>query len=179
MARFVDHVLALLPCEQPYMTAAGMGCDVVGDPVAGQAAPPAAEVAAFRARAGVGGQVGQGGKAAPGAADAGKSLAEQPDGVFLATGPGDPRPLTPAIETIRTLVEQKPVFGICLGQQLLGLALGCKIFKLKFGHRGANQPVKNLATGRVEITSQNHGFAIDPESLEAAGARATHVNLND
>ena len=114
----------------------------------------------------------------PGTANAEEILAEKPDGVFLANGPGDPRPLTHAIETIRELVEQKPVFGICLGQQLLGLALGGEIFKLKFGHRGANQPVLNKANGRVEITSQNHGFAIEEESLPT-NVEVTHINLND
>ncbi len=101
-----------------------------------------------------------------------------PDGVFLSNGPGDPEPLTYAIETIRGLLGKVPIFGICLGHQLLGLACGCKTFKLKFGHRGANQPVVNHDTGQVEITSQNHGFAIDPESMPA-DVEITHINMND
>ena len=114
----------------------------------------------------------------PGTANADEILAAEPDGIFLSNGPGDPRPLTHAIETIRSLIDQKPTFGICLGQQLLGLALGGEIFKLKFGHRGANQPVLNRATGRVEITAQNHGFAIE-ESSVPAHVEVTHINLND
>jgi carbamoyl-phosphate synthase small subunit len=114
----------------------------------------------------------------PGTATAEEVLAFEPDGVFLSNGPGDPRPLGYAIETIRGLLGHQPIFGICLGHQLLGLALGAEIFKLKFGHRGANQPVLNHATGRVEITTQNHGFALDPESL-GEEIEVTHVNLND
>jgi carbamoyl-phosphate synthase small subunit len=102
----------------------------------------------------------------------------QPDGVFLSNGPGDPEPLTYAIDTIRGLLGQTPIFGICLGHQLLSLACGAKTFKLKFGHRGANQPVLNLQSGVVEITSQNHGFAVEEESLPAA-LEVTHRNLND
>ncbi len=114
----------------------------------------------------------------PGTATAADVLSHQPDGVFLSNGPGDPRPLTYAIETIRGLIGKTPVFGICLGHQLLGLALGAEIYKLKFGHRGGNQPVLNQATGRVEITSQNHGFAIDAENLPKC-LEVTHINLND
>jgi carbamoyl-phosphate synthase small subunit len=114
----------------------------------------------------------------PGTATADDILKLNPDGVFLSNGPGDPRPLDYAIGTIRDLLGVKPVFGICLGQQLLGLACGGTIYKLKFGHRGANQPVLNRRTGRVEIPSQNHGFAIDPDSLPA-DVEVTHVNLND
>ena len=114
----------------------------------------------------------------PGTATAEEVLAQKPDGVFLSNGPGDPRPLDYAINTIRGLLGKKPVFGICLGQQLMGLAAGCEIFKLKFGHRGANQPVRNERTGRVEITTQNHGFAIAADSLPS-NVEVTHLNLND
>ncbi len=106
-------------------------------------------------------------------------LATQPDGVFLSNGPGDPAPVEYAIENARTIIDAgMPTFGICLGHQILGLAMGGKTFKLKFGHRGANHPVKKLATGKVEITSQNHGFAVDPASLPAH-AEVTHLNLYD
>jgi len=102
------------------------------------------------------------------------------DGVCLSNGPGDPAAVTATIETVRGLLGTgMPVFGICLGHQILGLALGARTYKLKFGHHGANHPVKELSRGRVEITSQNHGFAIDEKSLQAAGGEVTHVNLND
>ncbi len=114
----------------------------------------------------------------PGTATAEEVLAHQPDGVFLSNGPGDPEPLTYAIDTIRKLFGKKPVFGICLGHQLLSLAAGAKTFKLKFGHRGANQPVLNCITGQVEITSQNHGFAVHEETLPDC-LEITHRNLND
>ncbi len=114
----------------------------------------------------------------PGSTSANEILALNPDGVFISNGPGDPEPLTYAIGAIRELVGKKPIFGICLGHQLLGLALGAKTFKLKFGHRGANQPVLNKKTGQVEITTQNHGFAVDPSTLPA-DVEATHINLND
>jgi carbamoyl-phosphate synthase small subunit len=114
----------------------------------------------------------------PGTATAEEVLAQKPDGVFLSNGPGDPRPLDYAINTIKGLIGKKPVFGICLGQQLMGLAAGCEIYKLKFGHRGANQPVINHRTGKVEITTQNHGFAIDANSLPK-NVEVTHLNLND
>jgi len=102
----------------------------------------------------------------------------KPDGVLLSNGPGDPEPVTYAIENIKSLVGRVPLFGICLGHQLLALALGGKTYKLKFGHHGANHPVKNLDTGAIEITTQNHGFAVDIDSLKGL-ARLTHINLND
>jgi len=105
-------------------------------------------------------------------------LAMNPDGVFLSNGPGDPAALGYAHEAVRGLVGKKPLFGICLGHQILALALGGKTFKMKFGHRGANQPVKDLRNGKVAITSQNHGYAVDPDSLPA-NVEITHVNLND
>ena len=115
----------------------------------------------------------------PASTPAAELLASKPDGVFLSNGPGDPAPLSYAIENARALVAARvPVFGICLGHQVLGLAMGGRTFKLKFGHRGANHPVKNLATGRVEITSQNHGFAVDPRSLPD-DVQVTHLNLYD
>ena len=114
----------------------------------------------------------------PGKSTAEEVLALHPDGVFLSNGPGDPEPLDYAISTIQELLGHTPLFGICLGVQLLGLACGGKTFKLRFGHRGANQPVMNKATGKVEITSQNHGFAIDTDSLPDC-LEVTHVNLND
>jgi carbamoyl-phosphate synthase small subunit len=114
----------------------------------------------------------------PGTSSAADVLAQRPDGVFLSNGPGDPEPLTYAIDTIRDLLGKTPIFGICLGHQLLSLACGATTFKLKFGHRGANQPVQNLQTGRVEITSQNHGFAVAEENLPDC-LEVTHINLND
>jgi carbamoyl-phosphate synthase small subunit len=106
-------------------------------------------------------------------------LALKPDGVFLSNGPGDPEPIDYAVENIRKLLGRVPIFGICLGHQLCGLALGGRTFKLKFGHHGSNHPVKNLRTEKVEITAQNHGFCVDPDSLPASDVEITHVNLND
>jgi carbamoyl-phosphate synthase small subunit len=114
----------------------------------------------------------------PGTATTDDVLAHEPDGVFLSNGPGDPEPLDYAIATIRGLLGKKPIFGICLGHQLLGLACGAKTFKMKFGHRGSNQPVERLEVGTIEITSQNHGFAIDEESLPDF-LEVTHRSLND
>lgn len=106
-------------------------------------------------------------------------LEHKPDGLFVSNGPGDPAAVTETIETLKQLRGKLPTFGICLGHQLLSLALGAKTYKLKFGHRGGNQPVQNLGTGKVEITSQNHGFAVDLDSLKQAGGEPTHINLND
>jgi len=103
----------------------------------------------------------------------------KPDGLFLSNGPGDPAAVSYAIETIREVIGRIPIFGICLGHQLLGLALGGRTFKLKFGHRGANQPVMDLKTGKVEITSQNHGFCVDMESIKDEDVVLSHINLND
>jgi carbamoyl-phosphate synthase small subunit len=103
----------------------------------------------------------------------------KPDGVFLSNGPGDPEPLTYQAAQVRKIVGKAPIFGICLGHQVLGLALGGKTYKLKFGHRGSNHPVINKITGRVEITSHNHGFAVDPDSLNLNELEITHMNLND
>jgi carbamoyl-phosphate synthase small subunit len=106
-------------------------------------------------------------------------LGLNPDGILLSNGPGDPAPLDYAIEEVRKLIGKKPIFGICLGHQIIALALGGRSFKLKFGHRGTNHPVKNLSTGRVEITTQNHGFCIDIDSLKGKDLEITYINLND
>jgi carbamoyl-phosphate synthase small subunit len=106
-------------------------------------------------------------------------LAMGPDGVFLSNGPGDPEPMGYAVENVKKLLGRVPVFGICLGHQVCGLALGGKTFKLKFGHHGSNHPVQNLLTQKVEITAQNHGFCVDPESLPSSEVEVTHLNLND
>ena len=115
----------------------------------------------------------------PATATAQDILALKPDGVFVSNGPGDPEPIAYTQETLKKLIGKKPIFGICLGHQLLGLALGATTYKLKFGHRGGNQPVQNTGTGKVEITSQNHGFAVDVDSLRKRGGEPTHINLND
>jgi len=106
-------------------------------------------------------------------------LARKPDGVFLSNGPGDPAAVKYAIETVRELLGTVPIFGICLGHQILALALGAKTYKLKFGHRGANHPVKNLKTRKIEITTQNHGFCVDIDSINESKVELTHINLND
>ncbi len=118
-------------------------------------------------------------KVVPAATSSDEVLSQRPDGVFLSNGPGDPSPVTYAIETVKSLLGKVPIFGICLGHQILSLALGGKTYKLKFGHRGANHPVKNLRTGKIEITSQNHGFCVDMDSLKNKDIELTHLNLND
>jgi carbamoyl-phosphate synthase small subunit len=114
----------------------------------------------------------------PGSSSAADVLKLQPDGVFLSNGPGDPAAVEHGIRTVRDLLGKRPMFGICLGHQILSLALGGKTYKLKFGHRGLNQPVKDLATGRIEVTTQNHGFCVDVDSL-ADKCELTHLHLND
>lgn len=106
-------------------------------------------------------------------------LAMNPDGIFLSNGPGDPQDIPTAVEELKKLIGKKPIFGICMGHQLLALAFGGKTYKLRFGHRGSNHPVKDLATGRVYITSQNHGFAVDEDSLKDADVHITHRSVND
>jgi carbamoyl-phosphate synthase small subunit len=117
-------------------------------------------------------------KVVPAATPAEDVLALNPDGIFLSNGPGDPEAVPYAKENVRNLIGKKPIFGICLGHQIMGLALGGRTYKLKFGHHGGNHPVMDLTTKKVEITTQNHGFAVEPESLKGA-AEITHVNLND
>ena len=115
----------------------------------------------------------------PATASAEEILAFQPEGIFLSSGPGDPEGVPYLVNTVRDLIGKKPIFGICLGHQILGLAFGGRTYKLKYGHRGANQPVKNLTTEKVEITAQNHGFCVDMDSLKDQPVRLTHINLND
>jgi len=115
----------------------------------------------------------------PATTSAADLLGMHPDGVFLSNGPGDPEPMDYAVQNVRDLLGRIPVFGICLGHQVCGLALGGKTYKLKFGHHGSNHPVKNLLTNQVEITAQNHGFCVDPESLPSSDVEPTHINLND
>jgi len=115
----------------------------------------------------------------PAAASAEEVLDLEPNEIFLSNSPNDPEPMGLAIENTRKLIGKVPIFGICLGHQVCGLALGGKTFKLKFGHHGSNHPVKNLLTEQVEITAQNHGFAVDPDSLPSREVEITHVNLND
>jgi len=115
----------------------------------------------------------------PASTPAEEIMAWKPDGVVLSNGPGDPDAVTYVIETARNLIDKLPIFGICLGQQILGLAYGGKTYKLKFGHRGCNHPVQRLETGEVEITTQNHGFCVDPDSVPSDQIEITHINLND
>jgi carbamoyl-phosphate synthase small subunit len=115
----------------------------------------------------------------PAATKAEDILAMNPDGIFLSNGPGDPADVPEIVAEIKKLIGKKPIFGICLGHQLIARALGAKTYKLKFGHRGSNQPVKNLLTGKVQISSQNHGYAVDEESLQGLPLEVTHVNVND
>ena len=115
----------------------------------------------------------------PASTSASAILAMNPDGIFLSNGPGDPAAVEGIVETVQTILKEKPMFGICLGHQILGLAYGGTAYKLKFGHRGSNQPVKDLSTGKIEITAQNHGFCVDLESLDKDEVELTHVNLND
>ena len=115
----------------------------------------------------------------PAQTSAAEVLAMDPDGIFLSNGPGDPAGIPGVVETLQALLGKKPIFGICLGHQILGLAYGGTTYKLKFGHRGGNQPVKDLTTGKIEITAQNHGFCVDINSLDPNEVELTHINLND
>ena len=115
----------------------------------------------------------------PAQTGAAEVLAMNPDGIFLSNGPGDPAGIPGVVETIQALLGKKPIFGICLGHQILGLAYGGTTYKLKFGHRGGNQPVKDLTTGKIEITAQNHGFCVDMNSLDPSEVELTHINLNE
>ena len=115
----------------------------------------------------------------PATTSAADVLAMEPDGVFFSNGPGDPEPLEYAVENVKELQGKKPIFGICLGHQIFGIALGGKTYKLKFGHHGGNHPIMNHQTGKVEITAQNHNFAVDPDSLDEKTVEKTHTNLND
>ena len=115
----------------------------------------------------------------PATTSAKEVMTYKPDGIFLSNGPGDPAAVTYAISAVKQLIGTLPIFGICLGHQILGLAVGAKTYKLKFGHRGANHPVKNLENGTIQITSQNHGFCVDLESLKHTGVKMSHLNLND
>ncbi|HEV3203169.1 MAG TPA: glutamine-hydrolyzing carbamoyl-phosphate synthase small subunit [Gemmataceae bacterium] len=175
-----DLVREVIP-SQPFTWTEGFTCPVQSQPLPSR--PPNYHVVALdygmkwnilRCLVQIGCRV----TVVPGTASPETVLACNPDGIFLSNGPGDPAPLGYAVETLRGLVGKKPIFGICLGHQLLGLALGAKTFKLKFGHRGANQPVLNNHTRRVEITTQNHGFAVGLDSLPP-DLEPTHVNLND
>ena len=114
----------------------------------------------------------------PAGTPADEVLAMDPDGIFLSNGPGDPSAVTPAIDAVANLIGKKPIFGICLGHQILSIVLGAKTYKMPFGHHGANHPVRDILTGKVEITSQNHSFAVDTDTLPAH-LEMTHVNLND
>jgi len=118
-------------------------------------------------------------KVVPAATSAEEVLKQKPDGVFLSNGPGDPAPVSYAVETVKNLLGKIPIFGICLGHQVIALALGGQTYKLKFGHHGANHPVKNLLTGKIEITAQNHCFCVDTDSIKNKGIELTHLNLND
>lgn len=115
----------------------------------------------------------------PAKTSAEKILALKPDGIFLSNGPGDPKDLPTVINEVKKLLDKRPIFGICLGHQILALAMGANTYKLKFGHRGANQPVKDLRTGKVAITSQNHGYAVEEKSLAGLPLEVTHISLND
>ena len=115
----------------------------------------------------------------PASTPADRILSMNPDGIFLSNGPGDPKDLPDVVAEVRKLIGRKPIFGICLGHQLLALAMGANTYKLKFGHRGSNQPVKNLKTGRVYITSQNHGYAVDEKSLRNLPVEVTYISMND
>ena len=168
-------------------TAAPHGWDEGDRPLGrGPGAPPAARVSGVAFDAGIKWNIlrrlttlGCRVEVVPAGTPAAAVLERRPHGVFLSNGPGDPDPVAGLIESVRGIIGRVPIFGICLGHQILGLAAGGATYKLKFGHNGGNHPVQRLATGRVEITAQNHGFAVDPRSVERAGFKQTHVNLND